>query len=240
MTLLADIVVITTNPGSGEPILYVRNSGYKILGGAALYELIDRGKLGLAGEGRGTRVVVLDPTPVPEPSLEYGFATARKHEKQLPRNAVLRLAGGFHLYDGIYGGLAQEGVLGRDQKSGPFSPHRFQVLHPARRDALIDGLRAVLLGGQAPDEHLRRLAALLVVADDHAGPLLDIVIDRHIAVGAMPASERRPAKEFAARRALELAKGDWIAATTLQAILLPLQIETSAAAIALASAMIPN
>lgn len=111
MTTLADFVVITTGPEDGKAILTVRHYGYLLLGGAVLYDLIDRGSLGLSGQGGSERAVVCNPASVPEPSLEYYLASVRDKNEQRPHHAVQRLGGGLKLREGIYGGLVQEGVL---------------------------------------------------------------------------------------------------------------------------------
>ena len=238
MTVLADIVSIMTRPGTGESIVRVRDHGYKVLGGAALHDLVDRGRLGRTGEGRKSRVVVLDPSPVAEPSLEYGLARVRNHPEQWPRNAVLRLGGGTKLRDGIYGGLVAEGVLGPLQSSG-MCGKRYPVLDPRHRDDLLGRLRATLVDGGEPDETIRRLAALLAVGDGDTGPLLDIVLDSPVAAPeGGPA--RRELKERAKRRGMELAKDDWIALTTLRAIELPQQIVRTTAMFGIADAAIPK
>lgn len=238
MTTLADLVSITTDPGTGAEILTVRQHGYKLLGGAALYDLVDRRRLGREGEGNATRVVVLDASPVPEPSLEYGMRRVRRHARQRPRNAVLRLGGGVRLRGGIHGGLVTEGVLGPSERSGLFSPPRHRVLDPARREALIAGLGATMLGGSRPDETTRRLAGLLAVADGDSGPLLGIVLD----AACVPVSG--PARNDAARRAMarcmDIVRTDWIALTTLRAVKLPQQLAAIGGALGLADAMIPR
>lgn len=239
MTVLADIVAITTRPETGEAILRVRDHGYKVLGGAALHDLVDRGRLGRTGEGRESRVIVLDPSPVAEPSLEYGLTRVRKHPEQWPRNAVLRLGGGTKLRDGIYGGLATEGVLGPRQRSGVFGK-RYPVLDPRHRDDLLRRLRATLVDDREPDATTRRLAALLAVGDGDTGPLLDIVVDRPGETAPEDGPARREAKKHAKRRGMELAKDDWIALTTLRAIELPQQIVKTTAMFGIAEAAIPK
>ncbi|MFD1718404.1 GOLPH3/VPS74 family protein [Georgenia deserti] len=240
MTALADLACLTTAPETGAPILTVRRHGYKLLGGAALYDLVDRGKLGRTGEGRASRVVVLDPSPVPEPSLEYGLARVRGHGEQWPRNAVLRLGGGVKLREGIYGGLAAEGVLGRRERAGLFSPDRYRVLDVPRRDNIIGHLHAALLEGYEPHPATRRLAALLTVGDPHAGPLLDIVLDWPGSGQRLSGSARSTARKHATASGMEMAKHDWIALTTLRAILLPQQIAQASAVFGIADTAIPK
>lgn len=239
MTTLADLVSITTEPDTGESILTVRSHGYKLLGGAALYDLVDRGRLGRTGEGRASRVMLLDPSPVAEPSLEYGLSRTRGHPEQWPRNAVLRLGGGTKLRDGIYGGLGAEGVLGPLEKSGLFTK-RYRVLDLRHRDLLIGLLHAALLDDAQPDESTRRLAALLTVGDDDTGPLLDIILDWPSAGPPPTGSARQAAKKQAEARGMEIAKLDWIALTTLRAIQLPQQIVKTTAWFGIADAAIPK
>lgn len=239
MTLLADIVSITTHPDTGKAIVRVRDHGYKVLGGAALHDLVDRGRLGRTGEGRKSRVVVLDPSPVPEPSLEYGLARVREHAEQWPRNAVLRLGGGTKLRDGIYGGLVTEGVLGPRRKAGLFGA-RYPVLDPRHRDDLLARLHRTLVDGMEPDEITRRLAALLAVGDGDTGPLLGIVLDRPGARMPENGPARREVEKRVKQRGMELAKEDWIALTTLRAIELPQQIVKTTAIFGIVDASIPR
>lgn len=238
MTTLADLVAVTTSPQDASRVLTVRVDGYKLLGAAALYDLLDRGRLGRTGEGRGSRVVLLDPSPVTEPSLEYGLARVRDHAEQRPRNAVLRLASGTKAVEGVYGGLVDEGILGPGEKRGRFSSRRYPLRDTPRRDDLLDGLARTLLDGAPPDEPVRRLAALLAVGHDDAGRVLDPVLDG----AGVPASgsARRGAARRASATGMELVKADWVALTALASIQVPKRLSRTAVTLGIAEALIPD
>lgn len=240
MTVLADLVSITTRPDTGAPILKVRSHGYKLLGGAILYDLVDRGRLGRTGEGNKSRVVLLDPAPVPEPSLEYGLARVRRHREQWPRNAVLRLGGGIKLRDGIYGGLVTEGVLGPKETTGRFTAPRHRVLDPGHRDELLRRLQAALLGGQPSDRTTRRLAALLAIADQDSGPLLDIVLDGPGDSAPPSGAARQELRARATERSREMIRSDWIALSVLRAVKLPQELAKAGSMMGLADSFIPR
>lgn len=240
MTTLADLTITTLRPETGKEILPVRAHGYKLLGAAALYDLLDRGRLGLTGEGRRSRVVVLDPTPVAEPSLEHALANVRKHREQSPRNALLRLGGGIDLRKGLHGGLVAEGVLGPRERSGVFGS-RYRVLVPQRREDLVARLHAMLLGGHAPDESTRRVAALLTVGEvQDTGHLLDAVLDWP-GMGPPPIGrDRAGARKWAIDVGMAAVREDWVALTALRAIALPQQLAAIGATFGIAQAAIPE
>ena len=240
MTTLADVTITTLRPGTGEEVLRVRGHGYKLLGAAALYDLLDRGRLGRTGEGRASRVVLLDPTPVPEPSLEHTLANVRKHREQRPGNAILRLGGGIDLRTGIHGGLAAEGVLGPRERSGLFGS-RYPVLDLRRRDDLVARLHAMLLGGRAPDEATRRVAALLTVGEvEGTGHLLDIVLDWPGMGPPQTGRDRDGARAWAVDVGMAAVREDWVALTALRSITLPKQLAAAGAAFGIAQAAIPE
>lgn len=225
MTTLSDLVLVTLDPRTGNSVLKVRSHGYKLLGGAALYDLTDRRRLRLEGRDASSHVVVSDPSPVPKPSLEFALGRMRRHDRQLPRNAVLRLCSGTKTRSGIYGGLVTEGVIA--PWPGETRRYRFRVVDLQRREQLIAALHAALLGGRPCAEPVRRLAGLLVAGDGatffpgQAGELMDIVVSWPGA-GQIPGTdERRRLRETAVNRAKALAGGDWIAEITAYSIALP-------------------
>ena len=240
MTTLADLVVATLDPYTGKEILPVRRHGYKLLGAAALHDLLDRGRLGRTGEGIRSRVVLLDPSAIPEPSLEGCLDTVRGHREQRPCNAILRLGGGTKLRERIHGGLAAEGVIGPREKAG-FLGSRYRVLDPGHQYALIGRLHAMLLGGRAADESTRRIAALLTVGDTlDVGHLLDIVLDWPGAGPAPTGADRAAARERAVEVGRAAIREDWVALTAVRAITLPRQIAAVGAALGVVDAAIPQ
>jgi len=240
MTTLADVVVATLDPYSGEEILPVRRHGFKLLGAAALHDLLERGRLGRTGEGNRSRVVLLDPSPVAEPSLERCLDAVRGHREQTPRNAILRLGGGVKLRERIHDGLAAEGVIGPREKAGLLGS-RYRVQHPDHQHALVGRLHAMLLGGRTPDEPTRRLAALLTVGETlEVGHLLDIVLDWPGAGTPLTGSDRGAARERAVEVGRAAIAQDWVALTAVRAITLPRQLTRVGALLGVAEAAIPE
>ena len=240
MTTLADVVVATLDPYSGKEILPVRRHGYKLLGAAALHDLLERGRLGRTGEGNRSRVVLLDPSAVPEPSLEGCLDTVRGHREQAPHNALLRLGGGIRLRERIHGGLATEGVIGPRERAGLLGS-RYRVRGPDHQYALIGRLHAMLLGGRRPDEATRRLAALLTVGDTlDVGHLLDIVLDWPGAGAPPTGRDRTAARERAVEVGRAAIRDDWVALTAVRAITLPRQLAAVGATLGVAAAAIPG
>lgn len=192
MTTTTDLALIALDPATGKRRL--GTYGEIVLGDAALNDLLLAGRLSVAGEGKKALVSVADPTPTPTGIAHLDAALARLTSRTKPlksRDAVTRL--GKKLPITTYEALVADGLLEAHPTKvlGLFPSPRYAALPQARRDELVAGVRAVLLGERAPDERLGTLGALL-----GAGRQVKLVVPK----------ERRKEAE---KRAKTLADGDW-------------------------------
>ncbi|WP_165872914.1 GOLPH3/VPS74 family protein [Nocardioides jejuensis] len=190
MTTTTDLALIALDPTTGKRRL--GTYGEIVLGGAALKDLLLAGRLSVAGEGKKALVSVADPTPTGIAHLDAALARLTSRTKPLKsRDAVTRL--GRKLPITTYEALVADGLVEAHPTTvlGLFPSPRYVALPQARRDELVAGVRAVLLGERAPDERLGTLGALL-----GAGRQVKLVVPK----------ERRKEAE---KRAKTLADGDW-------------------------------
>jgi hypothetical protein len=190
MTTTADLALLALDPASGRSRL--GTYAEVALGGCALNDLLLAGRLGVTGEGRSARVTVLDRTPLGTPYLDEALARVVRRDKPLrPRDAVTRL--GKKLPKTVPAALAADGLVeARPHKVlGLFPTTRYAALPQARREELVAGVRAVLLGEREPDERLGAVGALV-----GAARLVKLVV---------PKDRRREAT----KRAKTLAEGAW-------------------------------
>lgn len=199
MSTAEDFLLIATDPVSGKALIGSPQSD-PVFGGAFLLDLVTDGRLGLEGEGRKARVVVLDRTPVADLLTEQAFDRIRNRGMQKPQNTVTRLGkNGRKL---LYESLAARGAVRRRPAKafGIFPLTRHDIIDTARRDDLRTRIRSALLHDQPTDAETGPLIGLLSAAD-----LVKIVVDK---------PDRKVAKE----RAKELAKGDWASVGVRKAI----------------------
>jgi len=190
MTTVSDLTLLALDPAAGKSRL--GSHAEIVLGGAALNDLILAGRLAVVGEGKKARVMVVDPAPVGTTYLDGALARlAARKRPLLARDAVTRL--GKRLPTAVAQALTTAGLLeARPAKVlGLFPTIRFAALPQARRDELVAGVRAVLLGEREPDERFGTLAALL-----GAGRQVKLVVPK----------ERRKEAE---KRAKTLTEGQW-------------------------------
>ncbi len=199
MSTLTDLVLLTTDPGSGK----ARKGSAApdaVVGGALLLDLVAAGAVRLEGEGRKARVVVANPAPVSDPLLEQGLARLRGRKPAKAQSVVTRLAR--KARQAAYDALTAAGRVRPHEEHvmGVFPVTRHDVLDGAGREALVAQLRDVLLADQPADERTGPLVGLLA-----AGDLLGVVVDR---------PDRNRAKE----RAKQVSGGDWAAKGVRDAI----------------------
>lgn len=189
MTTVSDLALLALDPTTGRSRL--GSHAAIVLGGAALNDLLRAGRLEVTGRGKKARVAVVDPAPVGTAYLDEGLARLARRRPLLARDAVTRLGKG--LPRAALEQLAAEGLVeARPAKVlGLFPTTRYAALPQARRDELAAGVREVLLGEREPDERLGTLGALLGAA--------------RLVKLAVPRARRKEA----AKRAKELAEGEW-------------------------------
>jgi len=199
MTTAEDLLLIVTDPQTGKAQLDSMKAD-PVVGGAHLLDLVAAGRLSLDGPGRRARVVVASHTPVGDPVLDQAFARVRNRGRQTPQNAVTRLGkqGRKHVYAAL---VAKRQMQQRPVKAlGMFPLSRYDVIDSARRNDLVNRVRASLLHDQPADAETGPLIGLLAAAD-----LTKLLVDK---------SERRLAKQ----RAKVIAEGDWASEGVRKAI----------------------
>lgn len=199
MSTAEDLLLIATDPVSGKPQLDSMKAD-PVLGGAHLLDLVAAGRLALDGQGRKARVVVNDHSPVADPVLEQAFARVRNRGRQSPQSTVTKL--GKQGRKNVYGALVAKGLMRpRPEKAlGLFPLTRHEVVDGARRDDLVNRIRASLLHDQPADAETGPLIGLLSAAD-----LTKLFVDK---------SDRKRAKA----RAKVIAEGDWASEGVRKAI----------------------
>ncbi|WP_194839901.1 MULTISPECIES: GOLPH3/VPS74 family protein [Aeromicrobium] len=200
MTTAENFLLVLTDSDTGKaPIGQMAVE--PVFGGAFLFDLVAAGRLELQGTGRKARLVVTDPTPVPDPLLQAAFERVLSARRPLtPQSAVSRLGkkGRERTYDAL---AAAGAVRPRPEKAlGLFPVTRHDVVDVARREALLAGIRASLLNGQPADETTGPIIGLLSAAD-----LTKAVVDK-------------PDRSLAKARAKVISEGDWASASVRKAI----------------------
>lgn len=199
MTTAEDLLLIVTDPLTGKPQLDSMKAD-PVIGGAHLLDLVAAGHLGLDGEGRKARVVVISHAPVGDPVLEQAFARVRNRGRQPPQSAVTRL--GKHGRKQVYAALVAKGQMrARPTKVlGMFPVSRHEVVDNARRHDLVNRVRATLLHDQPADTETGPLIGLLYAAD-----LTKLMVDK-------------PDRKRAKARAKVISQGDWASEGVRKAI----------------------
>lgn len=190
MTTAEDFLLLLTDPVSCRNLIPT-TSVVPVMGGAFLLDLVADGHLALDGAGRKARVSVADHSPVSDPLLQSAFDRVRHRGRQTPQNAVMRL--GRKGIAQTYEALTVHGAVRprHDRAFGIIPLTRHEIVDPARRDELLNRVRACLLLDQRADAATGPVIALL-----SAGDLVRVVVDR---------SQRKRAKE----RAAAIAEDDW-------------------------------
>ncbi len=192
------LVLITTDPESGRSRIGSSEAD-AVVGGAFLIDLISAGRLGLEGEGRKARVVVLDPTPLAAGPLQVAFNRLQAKKPLKPQDAVARL--GKRGRPAVYESLAARGVTAaRQDVRRVFPLKRYDVTSSGERSALVTAVRRVLLGDAPADATTGPLVGLLLASD-----LLKVVVDR-------------PDRKRARMRAEVVSQGDWASDVVREAI----------------------
>lgn len=197
-SLAQDLLLVALDPATGR-VRLPSTASEATLGGAALVDLVLLGRLELVESGRRARVAVADRTPVDDPDLQAAFERVWQRGHQAPRSIVTRL--GRKHRKAVLAALARDGLLrDRGQRVLGIPLERYDLVDVARRDALVGGLRQVLLHGQPADSRTGPLVGLLLASDQ-----LGLVVEKR---------ERKAAKA----RAAVVAEGDWASEGVRRAI----------------------
>ncbi|WP_229054309.1 GPP34 family phosphoprotein [Aeromicrobium sp. Leaf350] len=195
-----NLVLVATDPGTGK----VRIGSLQrdaLLGGAFLLDLAMAGRTTVEPPTKKGKVVVVDPTPVEDPILQQAFARIRSHGRLAPSTAVGRL--GKKGLDLVLDRLVDTGRLRRREQrhlAGLVRLHRYDDTDPARREQLVERVRAVLLGGHP--------------ANAETGPLVGLLA----ASGSLPIVVHRSEVKAAKARARDVSSADWASEGVRQAI----------------------
>jgi hypothetical protein len=198
MSTAEDLLLITLDPESGKSRLS-STAAEPALGGAILFDLVAANRVALVGEKRKARVVATNAKPTGNPVLDA--ALARIQGKSLrPQTAVTRL--GKKARDALYAALEDQRVLKarQDRVLLLFPVTRYELRQKARRESLLDRIRASLLRGAPVDQEIGPLIGLLSATD-----LVKAVVGK---------SDAKRAKA----KAKEIAKGDWASEGVRKAI----------------------
>lgn len=174
-----NLILLAIDPTRGKN----RLSNETALGGAFLVDLVAAGRVSIESAPvmglTRRKITVIDDSSVTDPALDAAFARIRHKRAQSPTSAVTILARKAWLRSSE--AMEKSGQLRRRYPNTfGFVLVRYDVANPARRAALVESVRAVLLSGQPADASTGPLVGLL-----HAANLLHLVVSR---------SERRAAK----------------------------------------------
>lgn len=199
MSTAEDFLLIATDPTSGKPLIGSPQAD-PVFGGAFLLDLVAANRVTLEGEGRKSRVVIVDHAPVDDPLTQQAFARVRNRGRQKPQSTVTRL--GKHSRKLVYESLIRKGAMRRRPAKllGIFPLTRHDIVDTARRDDLLGRIRSSLLHDQPTDAETAPLIGLLSAAD-----LTKIIVDK-------------PDRKIAKSRAKELAESDWASEGVRKAI----------------------
>lgn len=199
MSIAGDLVLITTDPGSGRSLLGGTETD-PVLGGALLVDLALAERCEVAGTPKRARVRVVTTTPLGSLPHDRALARLRPGRDAKAASVVPRLGKGARqlLLDQL---VEEEALVPRRQKVlGILPTTRYAVLDTGRRDAVLAPVLAVLLG-QAE-------------ADDGTGPLVGLLSSG----GAVPKLVTGPGRRAAVRRAKDVARGEWAGAAANAAV----------------------
>ncbi|HSV39015.1 MAG TPA: GPP34 family phosphoprotein [Nocardioidaceae bacterium] len=190
MTITEDLLLVTIDPETGRCAI-TSTAAQRIVGGAILTDLVLVGRMRLDGDGRRARVEVIDGPPVDDRLLSA--ALGRIGGRRLrPKDIVMKLGKGG--LGPVRDHLAATGQLDLNYKGFLGVKYSWRYVGAGgRREALVRGVRGVLIDFDEPDETTGPLVALLASAD-----LLRAVVSR---------DEHKRAKA----RAKEVSEGDWAA-----------------------------
>lgn len=217
MSTVADLVLVTTDSRTGRSAIG-SFAADAVLGGAILVDLVETGRLRLEGEGRHTKVAVIDERPSDDPVLEAAFAQIRGKRHRNPQTAVTKL--GKHARNRTYEHLTAIGAVRATPSRvlGIFPVTRYGIVQSAHRKDLLARISGSLLHHRPVDPQTGPLISLLAAAD-----LLKVAVDKQDLKRAKTRAKHIAAEDWAGesvRKAIEAS----------QAVLVATVVGTAAAA----------
>jgi hypothetical protein len=209
MLIAEDILLLATDDTTGK----ITSSSMHLdpaLAGAVLIELVLAGRVGLEGEGKDGRVVVLPGGSLRDPVLDAALQRLVEKSPLKPGQAISRLTKG--LRESLNTSLEQGGLLRRETGKvlGLFPTTRRPAQDSGYENAIRKQLAAALLHGQDPDPRSAAIISVLTAAD-----LLQTVVDK-------------PDLKAAKARGKEIGEGNW-ASDSVRKVIQEAQAAISAA-----------
>ena len=199
MLIAEDLLLLATDDATGKSSISTVQLD-PALAGAVLMELVVAGRIGLEGEGRKAQVVVIDETPLGDPTLDPALQTLSEKAPIRPVSAIGKLGKG--LRDRLYNGLQDRGILRRElgKVLGIFPTTRWPAADSRHEDELRRDIADVLVLGQEPTARVAAIIAVLTAAD-----MLKTVVDK-------------PHLKIARERGKQIGDGNWATDSVRKAI----------------------
>lgn len=199
MGVAADLTLISIDPETGKSLLGSTESE-PVTGGSALVDLVLAERCEVNGDGRKARVRLVSPVSLDDAALDHALSRIKPDRDHKASSLVPRIGKGTRPL--VLDQLVAEGALAprREKVLGLVPVVRYDVIDSVRRDALVAGVVAVLVGQAEPD--------------DATGPLIGLLWAGNIIKRIVPGPERAAA----VKRAKVIAKGDWAGAASKAAV----------------------
>jgi hypothetical protein len=172
MLIAEDLLLLVTDDATGKSTVATTHLG-PALAGAVLMELVVAGRVGLHGEGRKAKVVLIDNTPLADPTLDPALQILLEKGPIGPVTAIGKVAKG--LRERLYTGLQDRGILRHERGKvlGIFPTTRWPAEDSRHETALRSTITDVLVHGHEPSARIAAIIAVLTAAD-----MLKTVVDK--------------------------------------------------------------
>jgi hypothetical protein len=199
MLIAEDLLLLATDETTGKSSISTMQLD-PALAGAVLMELVVAGRIGLEGQERKAQVVVIDTTPLGDPTLDPALQTLLEKAPIRPVSAIGKLGKG--LRERLYNGLEDRGILRRDSGRilGIFPTTSWPAEDSRHEDELRKDISNVLVIGQEPTARVAAIIAVLTAAD-----MLKTVVDK-------------PDLKLAKERGQRISDGNWATDSVRKAI----------------------
>ena len=170
MLIAEDLLLLATDDETGKSSISTMQLD-PALAGAVLMELVVAGRVGLEGEGRKAQVVVIDKTPLGDPTLDPALLTLLEKGPIRPVSAIGKLGKG--LRDRLHNGLQDRGILRRERGKvlGIFPTTRWPADDSQHENELRKQITDVLVLGQEPTARVAAVIAVLTRRAARTSPL---------------------------------------------------------------------